>query len=177
MEKNAKVLPSILRSRLEVVAREYYNPLRAFFRKRTRNAPEVEDLVQQVFVSLSQHLEGGAIKNPDAYIFKTASNALRDYRRREMVRGKVIDRHLGQVSESDETVSDFPPERVLISEEAMEIVADTLGRLPERTSDVFMLRYFEGLKYMEIARLQDMTVRTVENHLVNEALEQRHECL
>lgn len=181
MGKDAKAGSSMLRERLEAVAREYYGPLRAFFRKRTQNASEVDDLVQQVFVRLTQHLEKDAVRNPDAYIFKTASNTLRDYRRRERVRGRVIENTLDQVADSDEIESDFSPERVLISKEAMEIVAGTLRRLPLRTRTVFMLRCFEGLKYMEIAQLQNMSARTVERHIaqaleaLNHDLEQRHE--
>ena len=58
-----------VRSRLDDLARRYYAPLATFFRKRTHNAAEVQDLVQQVFLRLAQHhrsripilIEGGGI--------------------------------------------------------------------------------------------------------------------
>jgi DNA-directed RNA polymerase specialized sigma24 family protein len=39
-----------VRITLDTLARRYYAPLASFFRKRTRGAPEVQDLVQQVFL-------------------------------------------------------------------------------------------------------------------------------
>lgn len=149
------------RVRLEQVARRYYAPLLSFFRKRTRNAGEVQDLVQQVFLRLSQHTSIGAIENPDAYIFQTAANALRDLKRRESVRTRFISGESGEEARAD---SDFSPERVLLGREAMALAAAALRELPERTRDVFMLRHFEGLKHGEIARLYGISVRAVEKH-------------
>ena len=54
-----------VRTRLDDLARRYYVPLATFFRKRTHNAAEVQDLVQQVFLRLAQHRELGDIRNPD----------------------------------------------------------------------------------------------------------------
>ena len=179
MAKYEKAPQSVFRGRLEAAAREYYNPLRAFFRKRTQNASEVDDLVQQVFMRLTLHLEKEAVDNPDAYIFKTAANTLRDYRRREGVRDRVINQHLDQITEFDEIDSDFSPERVVISREAIEIIANALQCLPDRTRHVFMLSTFEGMKYMDIARLQNVSVRTVVKHMaravdtLNQYMEQR----
>ena len=64
------------RARLDELARRYYVPLASFFRKRTRNAPEVQDLVQQVFLRLAQYRQLGNIHNSDGYIFETAANTL-----------------------------------------------------------------------------------------------------
>ncbi len=165
MAKNDNAQSSAPRGRLDAVAREYYNPLLAFFRKRTRNSPDVEDLVQQVFCRLSQHLESSTIRNADAYIFRTASNTLRDFRRRELVRGRIIGGSWDQEADTAVTGTDLSPERVLISREAMEVVVATLRKLPDRTRDIFMLRCFEGLKHVEIARLQNISVRAVEKHV------------
>lgn len=150
-----------LRSRLDDVARRYYAPLLSFFRKRTRNPAEVEDLVQQVFLKLAKHSDAGAIQNPDAYIFQTASNTLRDHLRRHLVRGSFDGE--ADTAEAEER-SEICPERVLIGREAMALVVKALRELPERTRDVFMLRCFEGLKHTEIAQLMGVSVRAVEKH-------------
>jgi len=62
-----------VRTRLDDLARRYYAPLATFFRKRTHNAAEVQDLVQQVFLRLAQHRELGDIRNFEGYIFQTAA--------------------------------------------------------------------------------------------------------
>ncbi len=82
---------SSTRERLDEIVRRYYAPLLSFFRKRTRNSPEVPDLVQQVFLRLAQRPDAHTVENPDAYIFQTASNALKDHYRRMSVRERHID--------------------------------------------------------------------------------------
>ena len=151
-----------VRSRLDELARRYYGPLASFFRKRTRNAPEVQDLVQQVFLRLAQYRDLGDIQNPDAYIFQTAANALKDHYRHSAVRERFASERRTMANLAD---SDFPPERVLQGRENIAQLAEALRQLPERTRDVLMLRSFEGLKHAEIARLQGMSVRAVEKHL------------
>src|SRR5882724_5474581 len=74
------------RSALDRLARRYYAPLASFFRKRTRDTAEVQDLVQQVFLRLAQHPEIGEIRNAEGYIFQTASNTLKDHVRNTAVR-------------------------------------------------------------------------------------------
>jgi RNA polymerase sigma factor (sigma-70 family) len=152
--------PSGQRARLDDLARRYYTPLLAFFRKRTRNAPEVHDLVQQVFLRLAQH-RALKIENADGYIFRTAANTLKDHYRHEIVRERFAKNSKGAVGAD----SDFSTVRVLEGREALGTVAEVLRRLPERTRDILVLRCFEGLKYAEIAHLQGISVRAVEKHM------------
>jgi RNA polymerase sigma factor (sigma-70 family) len=142
-------------SRLDQFVRRYYAPLVSFFRRRTRHSADVDDLVQQVFLRLSQH--------PDAYIFQTAANALTDHARRNGVRRRIFE-DTG-TDDSVEWSSDVSPERVLQGSQSLAQLVAALRTLPERTRDVFMLRCFEGLKHAEIARLQGISVRACENHL------------
>jgi RNA polymerase sigma factor (sigma-70 family) len=155
--------PGAIRERLDRLARRYYAPLTSFFRKRTRNAQEVQDLVQQVFLRLAQHGELDAVQNAEGYIFQTASNTLKDHIRNATVRGRFIAERNDQIRE--ESGSDFSPERVLLGRESIELLARSLRELPQRTRDILVLRCFEGLKYAEIARLQGLSIRSVEKHL------------
>jgi RNA polymerase sigma-70 factor (ECF subfamily) len=147
---------------LEDLARRYYSPLLRFFRKRTHNAPEARDLVQQVFLRLAQYPRLGHLYNPDGYIFQTAANTLKDHYRYQAVREQHS--HFASDFES-EGDSDFSPERVLQGRETLLRVADAIRQLPERTRDILMLRCFEGLRHAEIASLQGISTRAVEKHL------------
>jgi RNA polymerase sigma factor (sigma-70 family) len=155
--------PGIIRERLDRLARRYYAPLTSFFRKRTRNADEVQDLVQQVFLRLAQHRDLGTVRNAEGYLFQTAANTLKDHARNAAVRDHYVSEQKAQ--NLDNGGSDFSPERVLLGREGTELLAQALRELPERTRDILMLRCFEGLKYGEIARLQTLSVRSVEKHL------------
>lgn len=148
--------------RLDQFARRYYAPLVSFFRRRTRHSADVDDLVQQVFLRLSQHPRVDAIQNPDAYIFQTAANALTDHARRNGVRRRIFE-DTGS-DDSAKWSSDVSPERVLQGSQSLAQLVAALRTLPERTRDVFMLRCFEGLKHAEIARLQGISVRACESH-------------
>ncbi len=155
---------------LDEVARRYYAPLLSFFRKRLRDTSEAQDLVQQVFLRLSQRPEMGAVDNPDAYIFQTAANALKDLQRKETVRLRhggleAAGSGAGEAEGGIEPRSDLSPERVLLGRQAVSRLAAALRELPERTRDIFMLRCYEGLKHDEIARLHGISVRAVEKHV------------
>ena len=151
-----------VRAGLDRLARRYYAPLASFFRKRTRDTAEVQDLVQQVFLRLAQYREVDKIRNADGFIFQTASNTLKDHFRNSAVRSRFIKE---QIEIEDASGSGFSPERVLQGRESVAQLADALRQLPERTRDVLMLRCFEGLKHAEIARLQGISVRAVEKHI------------
>jgi RNA polymerase sigma factor (sigma-70 family) len=152
----------LVRLTLDTLARRYYAPLASFFRKRTRNAPEVQDLVQQVFLRLAQSRAMGEIHNPDAYIFQTAANTLRDHYRHQAVRDRYLNHKIATADAAD---TGFSSERVILGRESLARLADALRQLPERTRDVLMLRCFEGLKNAEIAHLQNISIRCVEKHI------------
>ena len=154
--------PPVARRLLEDLARRYYKPLLSFFRKRTHNAAEVGDLVQQVFLRLAQYPGLERIDNPDGYIFQTAANTLRDHYRHQAVREQHS--RLESGGEAD-WGSDFSPERVLQGRQILVRVADAMRQLPQRTRDILMLRCFEGLRHTEIARLQGISTRSVEKHM------------
>lgn len=165
VDAHAELAPAsaLTRGLLEDFARRYYAPLISFFRKRTRNAPEAQDLVQQVFLRLAQYRELTRIQNPDGFIFQTAANILKDHHRQNIVRQQNADHPAVSGDAGD---SDLSPERVLAGEEALARLVNALRELPDRTRDVFVLRCFEGLRNAEIAQLHRISVRAVEKQMV-----------
>jgi RNA polymerase sigma-70 factor (ECF subfamily) len=124
-----------VRARLDDLARRYYAPLASFFRKRTHNAPEVQDLVQQVFLCLAQYRELGDIEKPDGYIFQTAANTLKDHHRHNAVSERFSKEQLAISGAAD---SDFSRERVLQGRDTVAQLAHALRQLPERTRDILI---------------------------------------
>ncbi|MBN2348058.1 MAG: sigma-70 family RNA polymerase sigma factor, partial [Bacteroidales bacterium] len=51
------------------------------------------------------------------------------------------------------------------TKEIQEIIDKTLNELPERTSKIFKLNRFEGLKYKEIAEQLSVSIKTVEANM------------
>jgi RNA polymerase sigma factor (sigma-70 family) len=142
--------------------RRFRRPLISYFAKRLRVDPDVDDLVQEVFIRLS--LRGGieGIDCLDAFVFQTAANVMRDRFRRQAVR-RVNEHDPLEISELP--TNDFSPERVLQSKQLLDRALEALSELPARTRDIFVLRLYEGLKLEDIARSLGMSVEGVRFHL------------
>ncbi|MGH8033492.1 MAG: RNA polymerase sigma factor [Luteimonas sp.] len=145
------------------VSLRYSASLRGFFAKRVKDAAEVEDLTQEVFLHLIRRAQGGPIEHVHQYVFQIAANALRDWGRRR--RAHDHDAHDPFDDAVHQPATEISPERVLLGEEAIQLVAKALRALPQRTRDVFVLRAMEKRKYLEIACLLGMSVRAAEKHM------------
>ena len=162
-EESAGRVSDTVRLGLDGLARRYYGPLMIFFRKRAPRAADAQDLVQQVFLRLSQYPKMDEIRNLEGYIFQTASNTLKDHFRAAAISNRYIAEKNFEIAA--ELGSGFSPERVLLAKESVGLLVDALQKLPARTRDVIILRCFEGLKHAEIARLQGISIRAVEKHI------------
>lgn len=150
---------------LEMVASRYYGLLTSFFRRRVKNRADVEDLVQQVFLRLSQRPVSFTVQNFDAYILRTASNAWTDYWRRGVAQDRYIAREDIPAEQLDACRTAFSSERVLLGEEAAQIFAAALNELPKRTREVFVLRCMDGRRHAEVAKLVGITPRAVQKQV------------
>lgn len=70
----------------ESLSQRFRAPLLRFFEKRIGKHSETEDLAQEVFMRLASSERIDAVEHMEAYLFKTASNLLRDRQRRLSVR-------------------------------------------------------------------------------------------
>lgn len=146
---------------LEALAQRYRLPLQRFFERRVRNHHDVPDLVQDVLMRLARLGDLSSIDQPEHYVFRTASSALRDKARRDTAR------HAQDHVEFDCEVhggSDFSPERVLAGREAVAAMSAALRTLPEKTRDIFVLRVFEEQRTADVAAAMGLSTRSVELH-------------
>jgi RNA polymerase sigma factor (sigma-70 family) len=144
-------------------------PLMAYFLRRVANRSEAEDLTQETFVRLIGATSFTQADQVNAYVFRVASNLLRD-----RVRTKLRwDKH--QISAIDpmqlEDIAsgiseDRSPERVLIGRESLMEVLQALDELGERTKNVYILFRLEGMKQKEIAAIYGIGLSTVEKYVM-----------
>lgn len=145
-----------------LLSQRFRPALMAFFLRRIRNHAEAEDLTQDVLMKIAQ--QGlGSVQRPEAYVFQMAANLLRDRGRRLKVR-QTYQRGLGQVAAMETEERD--PDRVLQSRESLSTVLRALNRLPERTRTIFVLFRLENMKQREIADMLGVSLRTVEQHVI-----------
>jgi RNA polymerase sigma-70 factor (ECF subfamily) len=148
-------------------------PLMAYFLRRTGNRSEAEDLTQETFVRLIRANALARAEEADAYVFRTASNLLRD-RARALTRAKAFFlKPVEGLSDSEvdvDFVEDCSPERVLIGRESLFEVLSCLEELGERTRSIFILFQLEGMKQKDIAALYGLGLSTVERHVMSAVL-------
>jgi RNA polymerase sigma-70 factor (ECF subfamily) len=146
--------------------------LMSYFLRRVGNRSEAEDLTQETFTRLigSQSFEGAA--ETRAYVFRVASNLLRD-------RARALARKRGMPVLPLETATDefdaamaeeIGPERVVMGKEKLGEVLASLDELGARTKSIFILFRLEGMKQKDIAALYGIGLSTVEKHVMSAVL-------
>jgi len=144
--------------------------LLAYFLRRTGSPAEAEDLTQETFARLIGSNTFEAADEAQAFVFRVASNLLRD-------RARSATRHrryptlpletLGPAEEFEpKLVEGLDPERVLIAKENLSEVLAALDELGERTKNIFILFRLEGMKQKGIAELYGVSLSTVEKHVM-----------
>jgi RNA polymerase sigma factor (sigma-70 family) len=156
----------ILKDQLDA---RFRGALMTYFLNRTGNRSEAEDLTQETFVRLLGSSSFEQANEANAYVFRVASNLLRD-RARSFARWK---RHAHSSLDTvliDEIAVEFGedigPERVLVGRESLSEVLKSLDKLGERTKSIFILFRLEGMKQKDIAALYGIGLSTVEKHVM-----------
>ena len=147
---------------LRRLSEAYRQPLQRYFQRRVATREEAEDLTQEVFLRLVRRPDAEQIDNPEAFLFRTAVNLLRDRARR----GKTFFSHLAEISDHQDRFEALSPERVLEGRQSLNSALRILEELDERTRDVFILHRLEGLKYAEIANLYGVSVSSIEKYII-----------
>lgn len=118
------------------------------------------DIVQDLFLRLWRR----PIERPDAiapYLFRAAHNLAIDHIRAERVRMRFTSPQF-----FDDAVNNVAgPDRTSARDE-LDVLAQALRQLPERTGTVFLLNKCHGRSYPEISRVLGISVKTVEREMV-----------
>jgi len=107
----------------------------------TGNAADAEDVLQTVFLRLLRRTQADAMDNEESYLRRAAINASLD-----VIRSRQSDRTMELVdvasNRSDADASDL-----------RQVLARAISTLPQRSAEIFTLRFIEGLSNPEIARM------------------------
>ena len=110
------------------------------------NREETADLYQEVFVKFHVTTsERGPLQQPKAWLCRTAINAALDFNRQ---RARFV-----SWSESAEKPHNWEANDVVENGLMVEKIRRLTVDLPERRREVFVLRYFQGCSFAQIARL------------------------
>lgn len=141
-----------------VLARRYYQPLMRYLTRLSGSEHLAEELHQQSWLSVLGHLErfdsrqAGGFK---AWLYRIATNKNNDLWRS---RGREKDARAGLRLVADETVPDAG-ERLEGTEQQLRL-RRAIEQLPEAQKQVVLLRYYSGMKFVEIARVVGCPLNT-----------------
>ncbi len=117
--------------------------------------PDGEEVLQEVFIALFQHLHSGKSRdNIRGWLFRVAHNLA--LRRRNVMRRDLETR--GVAGTEHLAIDPYPnPEDQLASSQARQLLMAIVEALPEQDRRCLFLRS-EGLRYREIAEILDMSL-------------------
>ena len=131
----------------------------------TRNAVEIEDLVQETLLKAYARLASFQSQSSFyTWLYRIATNTILDWLKRQG-RNPVQSVEDIEVSMSASPRAVMRPDARLAQEEIARITQEILAELPEIFRTVLVLREFEDLAYQEIADVLGISIGTVESRL------------
>ncbi len=120
---------------------------------------DAEDIVHDVFVSFAQSAEKLKLRgNLKSYLLTCTANRARNWNRSKQQRQTAgLDKAETIVSHSKR------PEELIISSEELRRWSDVMGQLPYEQREVVIFHLRAGMKFRQIARLQDISVNTIKS--------------
>lgn len=137
-----------------------------YFKRKTGNAVDAEDLAQDVLLRALTHSNWKTHDQAKGYIFRTAVNRWRDSLRRRRVRGVTVEWDEGAAGHSGEnTRSENLPERLFMAGEELHQVVRALEGMNVRTRTVLMLIKLEQMRVATVAQMLGISASAVAKHL------------
>jgi RNA polymerase sigma-70 factor (ECF subfamily) len=141
------------RQAFAALVERYYDRLYRWLYHLSHDRHTAEDLTQETFLKAFAALASfQAGTNFRAWLFRIGHNSFANQRR-------IASRTRQALPENIATAGEGPVERV-ISQEALQMLARAVGRLPGEFRSAFLLRAEEGLSFREIGEVLDITEET-----------------
>jgi len=141
-------------------------PLLKKYLRRRVPASDLDDVLQDVLLSIIRRADAAAVAHPKCYLFQAAQAALIDRHRRRTTRRS--DCHC-QLDEPYHPVDDMSPLRILLAKDEVRAVEDTLNQLPERTQEILVAIRVEGSSLKTLASRYNISTSAIEKHVTKAA--------
>jgi len=156
LKKDNKMAFSILFDR-------YSDILFRFIQKRIESIPDVEDIIQEVFISMwnrRSKIEVGDSIYP--YLFKAAKYEMIDW----LIKSEKRNRHLDYLEiNKDQYLIGTTSEDELIAKELAKLLENEMSRMPDTMRSIFRLSRSEDMSIKDIANQLSLSEQTVKNNV------------
>ena len=138
---------------------KYYQRLCAYATSLSHDAFSSDDIVQNVFIRVWENRRTLNVNfSLKSFLFRSVYNEYIDQYRKNVAVTTLEKKYVDEINAFFE--EDNPNLESLISK-----VKEEIEKLPAKCRATFKLSKFEGLTYVEIAEHQNISVKTVENHM------------
>ena len=149
------------REAFEVVFKTYYEDLGRYAFSLLKRQDDSEDLVQQVFVNFWEKREktiiSGSLKS---YLFRSVHNSCLNIIKHEKVKANYV-----SYSNYYDSKYQVEVEEKMVAKELSERIEEAINTLPTQCARIFRMNRMDELKYKEIAKELNLSVKTVENQI------------
>ena len=142
----------------ENIFHQYYSPLCNYAIKIVKEDGVVEDIVQNVFISIWESGKFNNIDNYEGFLLRAVKYKCIDYLRSKRITSDIPLESISELTPS-KTSSDIAEEDI---EPLLHFFA---SKLPPKTKEVFLLSRKSGMTYKEISEELEISVKTVENQM------------
>lgn len=126
------------------------------------------DIVQDVFIAYWENKENIEVQNILGYMYKWVHNKCLDYIKHQ----KVTEKHGDQIRIAElrkltmeESLDSSDIFKQVAAKNLMETIEDSIMNLPPRCAEAFRLCYFYDLPHKEVAKIMNVSHRTIEAHI------------
>lgn len=152
-------------SAFQELVERYQGRMFALTRRYTRNAVEIEDIVQDTFLKAFRRLDTFDHRSSFyTWIYRIATNTILDLlkrRGRSPIQAMEDPEVIGEIAPVDAPA----PTADLEAQEITEITQEVLAELPDIFRSVLVMREFDGMAYQAIADTLGISIGTVESRL------------
>lgn len=151
----------------EQLVRRWDGPMLNYFYRLVGDLEMAEDLRQDLFVRLYARRDtfrgNGTFR---AWLYSIATNLARTHFRRVKKRARIEDLETNSGRDAQEIADSAPPATEQIRRnESARLVRQLLAALSAEEREALTLRFYEGLKYAEIAGVLDLPEPTVKSRI------------
>lgn len=152
----------------EQLYRNSYGTLERIAYYFVRDNETAKDIVSKTFLDMLESGEDVDSSNLLSYMFVSVRNACLQYRRNQAIHQKVHDRILERdrgLYEIYSTAIENTNPSELLTKEILDICKDSVSKMPQQVSDIFMKNRIEGMTYKEIAKLLNISTVKVDRSI------------
>ncbi|MBP1989706.1 RNA polymerase sigma factor [Paenibacillus eucommiae] len=145
-------------SALDALVFRYHKPLYGYVYRLLQDEKLAEDMVQEIFLKIYQQGKKGFI--PDQFkpwMYKIATNCCKDYWKKASTQQEYVMDEEVEATGHIHSIIDRQLER--------KWMVDSLNQLSFEYRSVLYLRFYQDLKYAEIALTLDLSINTVKTRI------------